>query len=219
MSIPIMYFPLLALLLLLADPQAARNVEHNVITSTADPAIQVKVSDDLKYLGAFQFTLGGVASGERHVWVKADRHKRVTRLFILQFEGYFPGSPHRYNYKPRNVTKLGANNYNSNGFLYDDTQYHKEHPGNEAEGTRKFLEARGYTLDAEQLLYRFYRSLSDPDPAKDLRNEFLIFYIEPLKDLGLTMKDTTENQDSEREKQIVAAARERALKAFQVVKD
>lgn len=215
-----MHFPLALLLLFsLADPQPSRTVAHNVITSPADPAIQIKVDRQLKYLGSFAFNIRDIAGGERHIWVKADKHKRVQKLFILQFEGYFPGSPHRYNYKPRNVTRLGANDYNANGFLYDDTAYHKEHPGNEAEGTRKFLEARGYTLDAEQLLYRFYRSLPDPDTANDHRNEFLIFYIEPLKELGITMKETTEKQDSEREKQIVTAARERALKTFTVVRD
>jgi hypothetical protein len=211
-----MHFPFLALLLLLfADSQPLRTVENNVITSTANPAIEIKVSNELKYLGSFPFTLGGgVAAGERHVWAKADKNQRVTKLFILQFEGYVPGSAYSYNYKPRNVTQLGANDYNANGFLYDDTQYHKEHPGNEAEMTRKFLEARGYSLDTEQLLYRFYRSLPE-----DHRNEFLIFYIEPLKELGITMKDTTEEQDSEREKQIIAAGRERALQAFTVISD
>lgn len=204
---------LLTFLLFSDGPSTSpRTVHNNVITSPATPAIKIKISNELKYLGAFQFTLYGVASGERHIWVKADKHKRVEKLFILQFEGYFPGSQNRYHYQPRNVTRLGAHDYNSNGFLYDDTAYHKEHPGNEAEGTRKFLEARGYTLDAEQMLYRFYRSLPE-----DHRNEFLIFYIEPLKKLGITMKETTPEQDSEREKKVVAAARERALGAFRVV--
>ncbi|HUR37243.1 MAG TPA: hypothetical protein VM009_05465 [Terriglobales bacterium] len=214
-----MYFPLLALLLFFADPQPVRTVAHHTITSAADPAITIKVDKDLRYVGSFAFTIKNVAGGERHIWVKADRNQRVQRMFILQFEGYFPGSPHRYNYSPRNITHLGANDYNSNGFLYDDTAYHRENPGNEAEGTRKFLEALGYKLDAEQLLYRFYRALPDADLAKNNRNEFLIFYLEPMKELGITMKETTERQDSVREKQVVAAARQRALKAFQVVKD
>jgi hypothetical protein len=74
------------------------------------------------------------------------------------------------------------------------------------------VEDKGYTLDAEQVLYRFYRSLPD-----DHRNEFLIFHIEPMADLGIAMKDVTENQDTEREKGLVAAARERALKAFTIL--
>jgi hypothetical protein len=198
-----MYFPLLALLLFFADPKPARTVEHNVITSIANPAIKIKVADEFKYLGSFPFTLGrGIAAGERHVWVKADTRNRVIKLFTLQFEGYVPGSPHRYNYSPRNVTHLGVNDYNSNGFLYDDSEYEKEHPGNEATMMHKFVEAKGYSLDAEQVLYRFYRSLPD-----DHRNEFLIFYIEPTK------------QDKEREKEIVAQVRERALKAFKVLAD
>ena len=73
-------------------------------------------------------------------------------------------------------------------------------------------EEKGYTLDPEQLLYLVYRSLPD-----DHRNEFLIFYIQPLADLGIALKDTSENQDTEREKAIVAAARERAIQAFTIL--
>jgi hypothetical protein len=216
-----MCLPLFALVLFFAgaEPQPARTVHNNVITSAGDPAIKLEVSDDLKYLGFFPFDIKSVAGGQRHLWVKADKNKRIQRLFILQFEGYYPSQTYRYNYKPRNVVRLGANDYNSNGFFYDDTEYHKEHPGSEAELTRKFLEERGYKFDAEQLLFRFYRSLPDPDPAKDHRNEFLIFYIEPMKELGITMKETTEEQQTEREKKLVAAARERALKTFKVLEN
>ena len=110
------------------------------------------------------------------------------------------------------ITKLGENEYNSNGFFYDDIAMSKERPGTEAELTRKFVEGKGYTLDPEQLLYRFYRSLPD-----DHRNEFLIFYIEPMADLGIALKNVSENQDGDREKVVLAAARERALKAFTVL--
>lgn len=53
----------------------------------------------------------------------------------------------------------------------------------------------------------------------DHRNEFLIFYIQPLAELGIALKDASENQDTPREKEILAAARERALKAFTVLED
>ena len=64
----------------------------------------------------------------------------------------------------------------------------------------------------EQLLYRFYRSL----PEDGHRSEFLIFYIEPLAGLGMRLEDASENQDSEREKSLLAAARARALAAFTI---
>jgi len=209
--------PILLLLALLAGgaaapPTAERKVNAHVLRSERDPAIALKVADGFTYLGAFPFTIAGIAGGERHVWVDAGKDKRIRRMFILQFEGYFEGTGRRYNYTPRNVTKLGENDYNSNGFFYRDADLFKEKPGTEAELTRKFVEDKGYTLDAEQVLYRFYRSLPD-----DHRNEFLIFHIEPMADLGIAMKDVTENQDTEREKGLVAAARERALKAFTIL--
>lgn len=195
-----------------AAPPVARSVQDGVLRSPRDPEITLKVADGFQYLGSFPFTIAGIAGGERHVWVDAGKDKRIRRMFILQFEGYFEGTGRRYNYTPRNVTKLGAHDYNSNGFMYRDLDLFKERPGTEAEGTRTFVEGKGYTLDPEQLLYRFYRSLPE-----DHRNEFLIFYIQPLADLGMALKDTTENQDTPREKEIVAAARERALHAFTIL--
>ena len=189
-----------------------RVIKGDTITSDKSPAITLKVEKSLKYVGVFPFKIRDVASGERHVWVEADKKKRVKRLFILQFEGYNEGSGNRYNYSPRNVTKLGDNEYNSNGFFYSDVQYSKERPGNEAELNRRFLEEKGYRLDEEQLLYRFYRSL----PEDEHRNEFLIFYIEPMADLDIALKDVSARQDSEREKQLIAEVRERALKAFTI---
>ena len=189
-----------------------RTVQDGILRSPRDPEITLKVADGFQYLGSFPFTIAGIAGGERHVWVDAGKDKRIRRMFILQFEGYFEGTGRRYNYTPRNVTTLGATDYNSNGFMYRDLDLFKERPGTEAEKTRTFVEEKGYTLDPEQLLYRFYRSLPD-----DHRNEFLIFYIQPLADLGIALKDTSENQDTEREKAIVAAARERALQAFTIL--
>jgi hypothetical protein len=211
-----MILPLAALFALASadGPAPRRVVSGDTLVSDHLPSVSLKVGKGLDYVGAFPFTIEDVASGERHVWVDADARKRVRRLFILQFEGYNAGSGRKYNYRPRNVTRLGAHDYNSNGFLYSDVEYGRERPGNEAERTRRFLEGKGYTLDAEQLLYRFYRSL----PEDGDRSEFLIFYIEPLAALGMRLADATENQDSEREKKLVAAVRERALKAFTITK-
>ena len=207
----------LTLLLILASaaPAPKRTVSGDTIVSDRLPVGSLSVEKALRYVGAFPFQIRDVAGGERHVWVDADARKRVRRLFVLQFEGYNEGTGHKYNYTPRNVTRLGAHDYNSNGFFYSDVEYSRERPGNEAELTRRFLEGKGYTLDAEQVLYRFYRSL----PEDGHRSEFLIFYIEPLAGLGLALADATESQDSEREKKLLAATRERALKAFRIVKD
>lgn len=205
---------LLIALVLAGDPAPRRVVSGDTLTSDRLPAVALRVGKGLKYVGAFPFTIRDVAAGERHVWVDADRRKRVKRLFVLQFEGFNEGSGQKYNYTPRNVTRLGAHDYNANGFFYSDVEYGRERPGNEAELTRRFLEAKGYTLDAEQLLYRFYRSL----PEDGHRSEFLIFHIEPMADLGLALADVSGNQDSEREKRLLAAARERALKAFTITK-
>jgi hypothetical protein len=208
----------LAVLLVLessAGPAPRRVVSGDTIVSDGLPPLSLKVGKGLTYAGAFPFKIRDVAAGERHVWVDADGRKRVRRLFILQFEGFHAGSGQRYNYTPRNVTRLGSHDYNSNGFFYSDVEYGRERPGNEAELTRRFLEDKGYTIDAEQLLYRFYRSL----PEDGHRSEFLIFYIEPMADLGLALAGVSEKQDSEREKTLIAAARERALKAFTITKD
>ncbi|HEX5045149.1 MAG TPA: hypothetical protein VFV75_19800 [Candidatus Polarisedimenticolaceae bacterium] len=195
-----------------APPAVKRTVQDNVLRSPRDPEITLKVAEGFQYLGSFPFTLEGIAGGERHVWVDAGKDRRIRRMFILQFEGFFEGTGRRYSYTPRNVTRLGENDYNSNGFFYRDLDLFKERPGTEAERTRSFVEEKGYRLDPEQMLYRFYRSLPE-----DHRNEFLIFYIQPLAELGISLEHTSENQDTAREKELLAAARERALQAFTVM--
>jgi len=90
---------------------AERPVHDNVIRSARNPEITLKVSGGFAYLGSFPFVIADIAGGERHVWVEAGKDKRIWRMFILQFEGYFEGTGRRYNYKPRNVTKLGENEY------------------------------------------------------------------------------------------------------------
>lgn len=210
--------PVLILMLamaLAADVPPKRMVSGDTITSSRLPEVSLKVGRGFTYAGVFPFRIRDVAGGERHVWVDADEHKRIRRLFVLQFEGYNQGSGYTYDYKPRNVTRLGAHDYNSNGFFYSDAEYAREHPGNEAELTHRFVEAKGYTLDADQLLYRFYRGL--PDDGN--KSEFLIFYIEPMADLGIKLEDVSENQDKEREKALLAKARERALEAFTITKN
>src|SRR3954471_8120387 len=189
------------LTLLLASATAGapvRSVHKNVLSSNKDPQIKIKVDRRFRYLGSFHFDIGNVAAGDRFVWVDAGRDKRVKRILSVQLEGYLPGKG-PYHYKPHNVTRLGENDYNSNGFFYDDSGYEKENPGNEATKMRKFVEAQGYKFAAEQGLYRFYRSLPE-----DHRNEILVFYIEDMATLGLKMADMTEDQDTPREKELVA---------------
>jgi hypothetical protein len=211
---PITHLILLSALALTEVAAPRRVVSGRTITSDRLPAISLGVAKGLDYVGVFPFTIRDVAAGERHVWVDADASKRVKRLFILQFEGFNEGTGQTYKYTPRNVTKLGAHDYNSNGFFYDDVEYGKERPGNEAELTRRFLESRGYTLAREQVLYRFYRSL----PEDGHKSEFLIFYIEPMANLSIALRDVSENQDSEREKGLLDATRKRALAAFAITR-
>lgn len=202
---------LLVPLLLASAVAPVRTVDHNLLVSDQEPAISIQVDPSLTYVGSFHFQIHTVAAGDRFVWVQATPEKRVQKLVIVQLEGYLEGKG-QYNYSPLNVTHLGENDYNSNGFFYDDSDYGREHPGNEATKTREFLEQRGYSLDHEQSLYRFFRALPDR------QNEILIFYIQPMSELGLKMSEASPEQDTPREKELKAQQRERALASFKIVK-
>ena len=75
-----------------------RSVEGTLITSYELPKIKIKVADEFKFLGRFDFEIIAtsneypeeligkpVAAGERLVFAVADQDNSIEKLFIVQF--------------------------------------------------------------------------------------------------------------------------------------
>src|SRR5215212_3901674 len=88
-----------------------RTVENNLLVSTDLPAIKIKVSDRLEYVGRLQFVLYEVAEAEIFVFAEADTQKRLKRWLVVQFEGYLDSNSHTYNYRMPTRIPAGSHEY------------------------------------------------------------------------------------------------------------
>ncbi|HEX6637397.1 MAG TPA: hypothetical protein VF033_07055, partial [Steroidobacteraceae bacterium] len=81
-----------ALALALAIPALAaapeRMVRGSRLVSKADPAATITLPKEAAYVGADRWDLYDIADAELHVFVEADREKKVKALYWIQFEAY-----------------------------------------------------------------------------------------------------------------------------------
>lgn len=188
--------------------KAERLVATNLIISSTLPKVVIQVDDEFEYIGNFDFeiiaqseeyeeALRGrpVASGERAVFVKADENKQIQKLFIVQFEGFFPHLDLRYNYNFSKAEQIGDNKYRHNTWFYNSKKLAEQNPQGEGAKTRAFLEEKGFSLEAELMMSRFVGLASE-----DRKNEIIIFYLETLKkNTGYSLE--TYNQLTDKKKQ------------------
>ncbi len=99
--------------LVVAIAAPMRSVQGNVVTSDAEPRVQIKVPQTAHYVGSDRWVLFGIANCTLFVFVQADPRKQVQRLYWVQFEGYLPSMPklqHEYR-STRHATLAGMDFY------------------------------------------------------------------------------------------------------------
>src|SRR3954468_15515081 len=77
-----------------AEKSPERSVHGSTLTSSHDPAVEIRLPRAAKYVGAARWDLYGICDAELHVFVEADAHQQVQRLYWIQFEGYLPDNRH-----------------------------------------------------------------------------------------------------------------------------
>jgi hypothetical protein len=181
-----MRLPALAILAAASAPQllvhagrpVPRNahVRGNVFESERAPKLTLRLDKRLRYLGSFPFDIKGIAGGYRYLWGQADNGKHLTRLFIVQKEGFYADNSETYRYPTRSPARLGQHEYQHNVWIYDNDQSAAEQPGNESDLTRRFLREHGWGWEPQSVMSRFARIAGD---AK--KDEIIFFYFEPLR--------------------------------------
>jgi hypothetical protein len=190
-----------------------REVENNLITSSVNPAIKVRVGNSFTYLGRLQFELYSVAEVEVFVFVDADESKRLTRMFIAQFEGYLESNDHVYDYPLTHTVKLGTHDYVHDTFVYS-VQKALARAGSDSSRTLGFIRESGYGLPAEAFSSRFVHLLVGR------RREMLFSYMEDLAPLGYSLAEISEDNRLKSGYEALAdGLLERALAAFEIVQD
>jgi uncharacterized protein (TIGR02246 family) len=158
-----------------------RSLHGNSLTSLKFPSIKIDVAEQLRHVGILNFPLKGVAQVERYIYARADENGRVQRLLIMQFEGILPGVKGGYSFQVENATRLGDHDYQTNVGFFNFAQTIAANPGAEAEHTKAFLDRKGLKVEDDYLVARYARVV---DTEK--RHELILFYLEDLRDLGLT---------------------------------
>lgn len=187
------------------------SVKENVFTDDL-AKITVTLDPKFQYLGSFPFDIQGIAGGYRYLWGEFDHDKHLRRTFVIQAEGYYPGSSHSYHYPSPNPVILGGDTYGHVVFIYDNDEVARERPGNEADLTAHFMRDHGYGWDSQLIMSRFARIV---DEAK--KNEIIFFYFDNLANYTTkSVADFPEEPKTAEQKAILEAVDANSKKAFTV---
>jgi hypothetical protein len=105
-----------------------RTVRDNTLVSDQLPSVSVEVRKDFKFLGRIPLNIHNIAVGERFIFVKSGRNRHITRMFIVQMEGFLPGVNDIYRWKMENPIKLGHQDYRHNISFYDNEAEIRQNP-------------------------------------------------------------------------------------------
>lgn len=186
-----------------------RTVRRNVVISSAQPSIRIRVAPELRYVGRVPFRIRDVAAGDRYVFVDADG-RRVKRMFVLQFEGFLPGVDESYRYDFSNARTIGGHKWRHNLWWYSDRAQRSRGAAPEARAMHDWLASGGWIVDDELLMSRF---LTIGDETR--RHELILFYFENARDHGLSVAEL--DADESRIGTVAKGLEERSLAAFRVL--
>lgn len=160
-----------------------RKVEGNTITSTKNPAATIQLMDSPAYVGADRWILYGIADCELHAFVQADAHKKVQRLYWIQFESYLPTKPelhHTYD-SPRH-TQISELDFYVDTWVAPTNEHMKT--DSDVEHIHNILQTHGYTLPPGMMSVRLVHLLD-----QEKRRELMFIYSEDVASTGLTASE------------------------------
>lgn len=194
-------------------PAAAAVRRHSVVH--APTGLTVRVPKSATFVGKERFDLKGVADAEIEVFVEADAHERVTRLYWIQFEQPWSRKPGFYNYtSDQRQRQWGTTVWVNDG---PNSTTSTPEPRSDTAHVRAMLAKAGYTLPPEMGFVRFIQLLDDPKGTGHGGHELMFIYAEDLARTGKTLAHWEKAPDAEWApvgKALVA----RAASSFQVTR-
>jgi len=154
-----------------------RQVQGQVLTSAADPAVTITFDKKFKYAGGQRFLLYGVAEAEQHFFVQASADGKIQSFYWLQFEHYLPSNDHHYDYPPTRTVDLGGLMFVHDTKVFTNYAGQERNPESDAAKAVALLKKAGYTLPAAAARTRMFY-LTDSSKRKEL----MIIYGEAVSD-------------------------------------
>lgn len=162
-------FLLLCAASLAAPPERVAN--GNRLISRSDPAVTVELPRSARYVGADRWDLYGICDAELHLFVEADRDRRIKALYWIQFEGYLPSNSHVYDYSADEPVTFAGRRFWQRARFAPSGEPQK--PGSDGEHVRQLLARAGYQLPPHLMNVRLVHLLDDTR-----RKELMFIYAE-----------------------------------------
>lgn len=193
-----------------ADRSPERVVQGSTIVSAHDPAVTVRLPKDVRYAGAARWDLYDICDAELHVFVDADEHKQVRRLYWVQFEHYLPNNTNVYTYPFTEKLTLGGREFDVTA-NFRPALTPPPRAGSDRERVLQLVEQAGYQMPVETMSVRLVHLLDD---AK--RQELMFIYMEDLALNGASVAQLQAAGDESKWQQLKAGLLERATQRIQV---
>jgi len=187
---------------------------HSV--ANAPEHLAIRAPKTATYVGSDRFDLYGIADAEVHIFAEADARKRLTKLYWIQFEHYWPSKPdltHDYT-RDRREQHWGTTVWVRGGLSVPSEP---AKAGSDTEHVRAMLKRAGYTQPETVMNVRMVQLLDDPKGTGHGRDELMFIYGEDLAPTGKTLAElTTNGKPNANWAPLEKALVERAVKAFAV---
>jgi hypothetical protein len=192
-----------------------RRVKGHTLTSTELPPVTIKFAKAFKYVGTQGFILYENARVEQYFFVANDDQRHIKRMFMVQFESYLPSNDYTYDYKISNTINLGGLDFMYDASVVNVPLFRKQYPNSDAGRAAAFLEAKGYNLGGEDIMFERFIRLVD----ETRRNELLVVYYENLSGTGLTAADLSgKGRAAGQRDKMFEELWKRAIKSFTILK-
>lgn len=194
-------------------PPVAQVRGHSV--SHAPTGITVRVPKAATFVGKDRFDIKSVADAEVEVFAEADKRKRLTKLYWIQFEHPWPSQKGPfYDYtSDRREHHRGATLWVNSGpgpTTGPDVGVDRAH-------VQKLLERAGYTIPPEMMNVRIIQLLDDPKGTGHGRSELMFIYAEDLARSGKSLAQWAKAPDAQWDP-VGKPLEKRALAAFEVTR-
>lgn len=154
-----------------------RTVSGNDLRSPVFPQATLRFETDFRHVGGQKFVLYGVADTEQHFFVETTADDTLKSVYWIQYEGYLPDKPYRYNYEDSPL-RVNIDGYE----FYTDTAAGKPSPdavvrrGSDGALARQLLRREGYRLP-EHVAYARLVHLMD-----DRKKELMIIFFDTVSE-------------------------------------
>ncbi|HJQ39916.1 MAG TPA: hypothetical protein VKB93_22465 [Thermoanaerobaculia bacterium] len=154
-----------------------RSVEQ-VVRSTAEPRLEIRIDPTLGYLGHIhRQAMGGKAEFDQYIFSETHGNQ-LGRTFIVHFEHALPGVDFSFDYPRLEMVKLGRNEYLHQTWPLENWSLF------ESDDMQRLLGSRALTAPSRWLVSRYVRAV-----GRAKRAEIILFYLEPAGELPAPISD------------------------------